>query len=211
MPYDLAVAFFFITLLATATPGPTMLYITSCGLGQGVGAYLAACLGVLIADLIYFALTISGLSAILLASYDLFFFIKWLGVIYLIYLGIKLISSGISSSLGQNNMLVKNSLRRIFVNGFIIHISNPKTILFFSALLPQFMDPLSPLREQVLTLGAILVTTQMTVSIFYGALANRVRTITAKASSGRIISIFSGMLLLLAALWLASLRRDPLC
>ena len=208
MSLEMLVIFFLITLTATATPGPTMLYIASSGLDQGVRGYIAAGSGVLVADFIYFFLTITGLNAILIASYELFFLIKWLGVIYLIYLGLKIIFSKSSTSIKNNNISVEAGLiQRFFIKGFIIHLANPKTILFFSALLPQFINTEEPLFYQAVIIGTILMLTQAGMSIVYGEMANRLGLIYGKTYSGKSLTIVSGILLIVAGIWLATVRR----
>ena len=102
MSLDTILAFSLVTIAAPAAPGPTVLYVASCGLNHGVRGYVAGSLGILVADLIYFLLTVTGLSAILLTSYELFSLIKWLGVAYLIYLGLRLILSEFPPPLKTN-------------------------------------------------------------------------------------------------------------
>ncbi len=202
-------AFFLITVVATAIPGPTMLYIASCGLSQGRKSYLGATCGVLIADLIYFILTITGLSVILLASYELFALIKWLGVAYLIYLGVRLIRSDTSINLKENKHHTYNNVfREAFFKGFFVHIANPKTILFFSALLPQFINPEAPLFFQILLIGIVLIVTQAGVSIIYGATANHMRTHVSRSYIDKKLNLISGGLFCSAGIWLATIQRE---
>lgn len=211
MTFESLFAFFLITVIATAIPGPTMLYIASCGLSQGRKSYLAATCGVLVADLIYFILTITGLSVILLASYELFSLIKWLGVAYLIYLGVKLIRSDSSINLKENNnSTCENVFPETFLKGFFIHIANPKTILFFSALLPQFIDPEQPLLFQISLIGIVLILTQAGVSIIYGATANRIRMHVSHSYIGKKLNLISGFLFVAAGVWLATVQREGL-
>jgi homoserine/homoserine lactone efflux protein len=208
MTFETIIAFFIISLVATALPGPTMLYIASCAITQGSRGYIAAGLGVLLADFIYFLVTATGLSVILLGAYDWFFLIKWLGVAYLMYLGFKLLLNKSRVSLNQQNIKTpKKSFRRLFTSGFLVHLANPKTILFFSALLPQFINPNQPLFFQLLIIGVILLFTQATMSVIYGATANHIRTRFIQPHFLNKLNIISGGLLIAAGAWLATLRR----
>ena len=215
MSFEMLVSFFLITVVATLTPGPTMLYIASCGLSQGTKGYLSAGLGVLIADIIYFIIAVTGLSAILLASHELFSILKWLGAAYLIYLGCKLIFSSNSISLDgdpvNNNVPLKvHMIRNAFINGFFIHLANPKTILFFSALLPHFINTDKPMLIQFVVIGAILISTQAVASIIYGSMGNVIRAYAVKSQSSRKLGIVSGCILIIAGLWLATTRKSQI-
>ncbi|MFV2055546.1 MAG: LysE family translocator [Thiohalomonadales bacterium] len=208
MPLETVISFFLITAIATAIPGPTMLFIASCGLTHDNKAYLGAAAGVLVADSIYFILTVSGLGAILITSHELFLALKWLGVAYLIYLGLKLIVANYKVDIKLNSLSShENIFRDTFMKGFFVHIANPKTILFFSALLPQFIDTQKPLMIQFVIIGSVLVFTQAGVSIIYGALANRLRVSLNNSYLGLKPNIIAGFLIVLAGLCLATLRR----
>ncbi len=209
MSLETVVAFIIITIVATVTPGPTMLYIASCGLSHGSKGYLPACLGVLVADFIYFLLTVTGLGIILLASHELFFLIKWLGVLYLFYLGVKLIFSNYTTSIDKNEEFShKIVFHHAFLKGFVVHLANPKTMLFFGALLPQFIDVEKPMLLQVLIIGFILLFTQAIVSIAYGVMGERIRAKVRSSYIGRRINIISGFLFMAAGVWLATMRKE---
>lgn len=209
MSLETIVTFILITIVATVTPGPTMLYIASCGLSHGSKGYLPAGLGVLIADFIYFLLTITGLGVILLASHELFFLIKWLGVLYLVYLGVKLIFSNFSNSFEKNDDITHEmAFRYAFLKGFIVHLANPKTMLFFGALLPQFIDIKKPMLLQVLIIGFVLLFTQAIVSIAYGVMGEQIRDKIRNSYVRRRMNIVSGLLFMIAGVWLATMRRE---
>ena len=198
MSLESILTFFLITFVATATPGPTVLYIASCGLSHGTRGYIAGSLGVLVADLIYFILTITGINAILLTSYEIFFLVKWLGTAYLIYLGMGLILSAFSHSIKAKALPARGkTFRRIFMDGFILHSANPKTVLFFSALLPQFILPEQPMFLQMSVLGAILLFTALSVFFVYGAMAARFRIHVSRSHWSKVLNMTSGFYSLL--------------
>ncbi len=209
MSLETIITFILITIVATVTPGPTMLYIASCGLSHGSKGYLPASLGVLVADFIYFLLTVTGLGVILLASHELFFLIKWLGVLYLVYLGVKLIFSNCSTSIEKNEKFTHGIVfHHAFLKGFVVHLANPKTMLFFGALLPQFIDLEKPMLLQVLIISFILLFTQAIVSIAYGVMGEHIRTKLRNSYIGRRINIISGLLFIGAGVWLATIHRE---
>jgi len=209
MPLETIVTFILITIAATVTPGPTMLYIASCGLSHGSKGYLPTSLGVLVADFIYFLFTVTGLGIILLASHELFFLLNWLGVLYLLYLGVRLIFSNYVTSIDKNKEYTHEIVfHHAFLKGFVVHLANPKTMLFFGALLPQFIDVEKPMLLQVLIIGFILLFTQTIVSIAYGVMGERIRAKVRSSYVGRRINIISGLLFIAAGVWLATMHRE---
>jgi len=109
------------------TPGPAVLLVLATALRRGPRASVASTLGILSANSIYFALSATGLGAVLLASYRIFFLIKWAGAAYLIYLGVKALLS--KSGAFDNPEAAAGSIRsspRLFMDGLLLQLSNPK-------------------------------------------------------------------------------------
>jgi threonine/homoserine/homoserine lactone efflux protein len=152
-------------------PGPAVLYITARSASQGRMAGLVSVLAIESANFIQAAAAALGLSAILLSSALAFDVVKYLGAAYLIYLGIRKL---MSSEDGQENEAVKKeSLSRIYWQGFAINLLNPKTALFFFAFLPQFIDPAKgSVVGQNLLLGAIFVGMAIMTDTLYALLAS---------------------------------------
>src|SRR5271168_1918340 len=129
------------------TPGPAVLFVLSSALRSGTRKSLASNAGILAANMVYFALSATGLGALLAASFDLFSTVRWIGAAYLIFLGLRTL-------LGKRNALaaggsIERPPLRMFGDGFVLQASNPKSILFFTALLPQFIDPRMAIVPQV--------------------------------------------------------------
>lgn len=130
------------TLALNLTPGPDMLYIASRSSAQGATAGLVSSLGIGAGCLVHIFAAAFGLSALLMMSAVAFSVVKWVGVVYLVWLGIQLIRSG--WRVEQQASLQEAGLRQIFLQGVLVNVFNPKVALFFIAFLPQFAHPASP-------------------------------------------------------------------
>ncbi|MBX6385527.1 MAG: LysE family translocator [Microbispora sp.] len=173
-----------LALFATATlallvvPGPAVFYIVTRSVAQGRTAGLVSVLGVHAGSLVHIAAAAFGISALLAASATAFAIVKYLGAAYLVYLGIRKLTRRTET---ENAQVKTASSRRLFGEGFVVNVLNPKTAVFFLAFLPQFIDPaLGPVALQVLVLGAVWVTLGMasdgTYALLASALAGRLRS-----------------------------------
>jgi len=143
MTLDHFLAYFLILFIATITPGPNMLLAINHGVNHGLARTIYSCLGNLIGNLLMALVSILGLGAILITSGLVFNAIKWIGIIYLVFMGLKLIFDPIQTDTSNDNDDKPNINKkeyRLFLDGFIIAIGNPKGILFFTALFPQFIN-----------------------------------------------------------------------
>ena len=160
-------------------PGPAVLYIVARSMNQGKMAGIASVLGVETANFLHASAAALGLSAILLSSALAFNLVKYLGAAYLIYLGIrKILSSGEESKaeFGQ-----PQSLSRIYTQGFVVNLFNPKTALFFFAFLPQFVNTsLTNVTLQMFLLGIMFVVmaliTDSAYALISSSIASRLNT-----------------------------------
>jgi len=138
------------------TPGPAVLYIVTRSVEQGRLAGLVSALGVHVGTLVHVAAAALGVSALLVSSALAFDVVKYLGAIYLVYIGVRKLMGWDQASGGQ--VVAPRSLRRLFGQGVVVNILNPKTALFFLAFLPQFVDvSKGAVGFQVLVLGMIFV------------------------------------------------------
>lgn len=152
-------------------PGPAVLYITARSASQGRMAGLVSVLAIETANFLQAAAAALGLSAILLSSALAFDVVKYLGAAYLVYLGVrKLLASEDEEADGA---VKRESLSRIYWQGFAVNILNPKTALFFLAFLPQFVDPArGNVIGQNLLLGAVFVGMAVVTDSLYALLAS---------------------------------------
>lgn len=158
------------------TPGPAVLFLLSYGLARGGRASLWANAGILTGNAFYFGLSSLGLGAVLLESHEIFTAIRYLGAAYLIYFGFSTIrGSGLAFQTGvpKANTQDWSTLTR----GFALQAANPKALIFFVALLPQFIDANRAIWPQVLILGITSVVIEFFVLAGYGCLAARVSTL----------------------------------
>lgn len=126
-------------ILLLLVPGPAVLYITSRSIGLGPAAGLISAMGIAVGTLVHVAAATLGLSALLVSSASAFTFVKYAGAAYLIYLGIRTLRGGEAATLDPSREPI--SLRRVFGQGVLVNLLNPKTALFFLAFLPQFVNP----------------------------------------------------------------------
>ena len=137
-------------------PGPTVLLVVSYALTQGRRVALATAAGVALGDFTAMTLSLAGLGALLLASASLFTVLKWIGAAYLVYLGIKLWRAKPAlPTVGE--VVGARAARGIFVHAFVVTALNPKSIAFFVAFVPQFIDHQAPLRPQLAIMEATFV------------------------------------------------------
>jgi homoserine/homoserine lactone efflux protein len=143
MTFEYFVAYFFVLFVATIIPGPNSLLAINHGANHGIKRTVYSGLGNLIGNLLMALVSILGLGAILLASGVVFTIIKWVGVAYLVYIGIRLILEPVPEEQAEetdHKPIVRKGKDRLFLDGFVIAVGNPKGILFFTALFPQFID-----------------------------------------------------------------------
>jgi homoserine/homoserine lactone efflux protein len=209
MAIETMLAFLLVSLVATATPGPAVLYILSAGISSGARGYGPGALGILCADALYFLLSVAGLGTFLLASYTLFVVVKWAGAAYLIWLGLRLLWLALSGTEYAAVDSPKAPTRtRWLSGGFMVHAANPKALLYFGSIVPQFLRPQGDLLPQIAALGVIHMLTALTVLFAYGLFAAQIRLYARNPWFSRTLYGASGSMLIAAGAGLASLKRS---
>jgi len=143
MSFEFFIIYSVTVFVASIIPGPSMLLALTHGMKYGAKRTTVSALGNLSVTLLQAAISIAGLGAILLASEGLFNIIKWAGAVYLIYMGISIWRSS-EMSVAENfnsNLPSKVSLRKMYLQAAFVTAGNPKAIVFFTAVFPQFIDP----------------------------------------------------------------------
>jgi len=175
MPDPLLLAgFVAASLLVLIVPGPGVVYVVTRSATHGVRAGFASTLGLSAGAYVHIVFAALGLSALLVASATAFGVVKFAGAGYLVFLGIRAIFFERDTPLGQTPAARPH--RRLFADGIVISIFNPKLAVFFLAYLPQFVDPAAgSVTAQILTLGVIYCALSILSDGAYALLAGRIR------------------------------------
>lgn len=189
------------------TPGPAVLYVLSQAIKRGPGKSVWASWGILSANALYFILSATSLGAVIVASYKLFFLIKWLGAAYLVYLGLRSFFATEPVIAVPEGQADSRSGPRILRDGFLLQAANPKALLFFTAILPQFIDAHHNVAFQILVLGISSILVEFAILFVYGQLAGRALAAARNPRFEKITNRVAGSLLIGAGVGLARLRR----
>jgi homoserine/homoserine lactone efflux protein len=207
MTWQLWLLFVTTEAVLSISPGPAVLYVLSQAIRRGPGKSVWASWGILSANAMYFILSATSLGAVIVASYKIFFLIKWVGAVYLVYLGL-------CSLLGKSSVLSlpeektdSRSGTRILRDGFLLQSANPKAILFFTAILPQFIDAHHNVAFQILVLGISSIVVEFIILFIYGQLAGRALATARNPRFEKATNKIAGSLLICAGVGLARLKR----
>jgi len=193
--------------LLCLTPGPAVMFVVSCGLARGGRAALWGNAGILSANTFYFVLSALGLGAVLLGSHEVFTVIKYVGATYLVWLGIRTIR-GAGLAIKANQEAQPAAQRwRMLARGFVLQAANPKALLFFVALLPQFIDVHRAIAPQIVILALTSAAVEFLILSGYGYGAGRAATLAREARFVSATNRASGALLI--ATGTAMVLREP--
>ncbi|VWB85423.1 LysE family translocator [Burkholderia lata] len=189
-----------VAFVGIATPGPTVLLALTNGSRYGVRRAAYGFTGAMLSDFVLIVAVALGLGALLMASAFWFSVVKWLGAAYLAYVGIRLLMSkgqldvavadGGAASSGRNASICAKS--------FLTAVTNPKGYLFFSAFLPQFLDPSAPLAPQYVALAVTFALLDGVVMFGYALLGARAVRLLKRAGALWLERTCGAMLLALA-------------
>jgi len=181
------------SLVLVVVPGPAVIYILTRSIGQGRAAGLASAVGVNIGSAIHVVAAVAGVSVVLASSAVAFAVVKWAGVAYLAWIGVRTLRSGDAAFTEPS--LEPVTLRRTFTQGIVVNVLNPKVAMFFLAFLPQFVDPDAPrpwLQSFVLgmTLVVIGLASDSVYALIGGSIGNVFRR---RPGAARMTRRFSGL------------------
>ncbi|MEM1051987.1 MAG: LysE family translocator [Pseudomonadota bacterium] len=200
---ELSVFFIFAltTFVVVITPGPAAITIATQSSGNGVWRTQAAITGVAGANVVFFILSATGISASIIASETLFAIIKWVGVAYLSYLGLSaLLNVGAGLQVGQAD---RTPVHTLFAKGFLVEFANPKALLYFAAILPQFVDPTLPILPQFVIMGLATLVFDFAAYSAYAALGSSIARSGVKPVTVRWLNRIAGGALLFSAVRIA--------
>ena len=192
MNIDTLIIYVFVAFFYIISPGPAILLAIYNGAVNGSKVVMVSALGNIIGLMMLSILSISGLSAILLASSTVFLMVKIVGAFYFIYLGFRQLFSskkGAKEILGINN---NPSLRSYFKEGFLVAATNPKPILFFVALFPQFLDTTYEIIPQFIIMTAIFMAFSFLSLSCYGYLAQKAKGVLSNINNMKWFHRISG-------------------
>jgi homoserine/homoserine lactone efflux protein len=159
--------------------------------------------GVAFANVIYFVLSATGIASLILASNTTFSIIKWMGVGYLIYLGMTAIFSQSGAIHVNHSNRIERPLK-LFFQGFIVELANPKALLYFSALLPQFIDVNNSLATQLLIMGATCLAVDLVCYSIYSFFGKALAKASIKRWVSNLINKTDELALIFAGLKMAT-------
>ena len=206
MDLSVWITYFIATIILSVSPGPGVFSSISSGLHHGFRLGLWNGVGMQMANFLMVIVVAFGLGTILLASETLFAAVKWAGVIYLIYLGIatwRAPARGFEEDKNDN----AHTAREVFMRGFWVNATNPKGIIFFAAILPQFIDIARPQLPQYAILAATTFAVDLAVMMGYTALAAKVLRVMKDPAHLRWVNRTLGGAFVAAGVALASFRR----
>lgn len=208
IPFETLMLFLVTTFVVVLSPGPAAIAVTAESASNGFKRSFLVILGIAIANVVFFVLSATGIAALLIASHTLFSIIKWVGVAYLLYLGFTAIFSNAGPFSINASSNTKGSGYKAFLKGFVLELSNPKALLYFSALLPQFIDISNPILPQLALLCLITLILDLCCYSFYGYLGFRSTSAGIKPAMIKFINRSAGMMLIFAGVKMASVEND---
>lgn len=206
MSFELWLAFVAASAVLLAIPGPTVVLVLSYALSQGRKVALATAAGVALGDFAAMTASLLGLGALVLASATLFTALKWVGAVYLVWLGIKLLRSRPESGLGVD-ISAELPAHGVFAHAAAVTALNPKSIAFFIAFVPQFLHTEAPLGPQFAILIVTFVTLGALNALAYALLASGMREKMRRPSTRLWLNRAGGGALVGMGLLTATLRR----
>jgi homoserine/homoserine lactone efflux protein len=188
------------------TPGPAVLLVVSQAISRGTWSGLAASLGILATNAVYFALSATGVGALLIGSSRVFLVVKWLGAIYLVWMGARMILTKARVA-SAPDVAPPASTHNAFSLGVVTQGANPKAIVFFTAILPQFVDPSAAIVPQIVILGITSIAIELIVLSAYVATCHAARGLVGEARFALRLQRLGGAFLIAAGARLAISRQ----
>jgi homoserine/homoserine lactone efflux protein len=172
MEFKVWIIYLLTEFLLSITPGPAVMLVSTQGFKYGAKPSYFGSLGISSGNLMYFILSALGLGTLILAAGDLFEYVKIGGAIYLICTGILMYYKSFKTSPIENTVIIasQNNIKS-YIQGFVTQAANPKAIIFFVALLPQFIDKTKDITIQFTILALTTIIMETFILIFYGWIA----------------------------------------
>jgi threonine/homoserine/homoserine lactone efflux protein len=205
---ELWLAFVITSAVVLVIPGPTILTVISYSATHGNRANAALVAGVALGDSTALVASLLGLGALLATSAFWFTVVKWIGGLYLLYLGIKLLRAGVRMPAPDGETMAPRSRLRLFANTYAVTALNPKSIVFFVAFLPHFIDPAADVAQQLWIVAITFVIMATINAALYAVFASGARRLLASRRAQRRFNVLGGSILSAAGIW-ALVTRNP--
>ena len=205
MTLSIWMAFFLAATLILVIPGPTIILVVSQAVAHGRKSVLPLATGVVLGDFTAMTLSLLGLGAVMSASAAMFSVFKWIGAGYLFYLGIQLWRVNPDAAMARHEKQ-DAAPRALFRNSFIVTALNPKSIAFFVAFLPQFIDPHRPAFGQMAILGGTFLVLAFVNAALYALFAGQLRATIQKTRVRRWFNRCGGSALIGAGILTAGMQ-----
>jgi len=194
MTFESWAAFTAASAVLLIIPGPTVLLVVSYALGQGWRTVLPMTVGVALGDFTAMTLSMLGLGALLATSATLFTILKWVGAAYLVYLGIRLWRAGGTLDAAPRTDAV--SAAKMLGHAWLVTALNPKSITFFVAFLPTFLDPKADFLTQMVVFETTFLVLAFANAFGYALVAARARGFVANPRAIGVVNKVGGGLLI---------------
>src|SRR5579871_3354018 len=195
-------AFLLITTVLIVVPGPIVTLVISTGATQGTRAALTTVAGTTLGNVILLTAIAVGLDWVVAHAGLLFEALRWTGAAYLVWLGVQAWRNA-----GKSGDELQDTGRRRFLRGLAVALSNPKTIVFFTAFLPQFVDPALPAAPQLAAMCAASALMAATTDSAWAVAAGLGRGWLMKPARAKFLGRLSGGVLVGGGIWLSLARR----
>jgi threonine/homoserine/homoserine lactone efflux protein len=201
MNWHLFSAFLVITLILIVTPGPVVTLVIATGASKGVRAGLVTVAGTCTGTAALLAVIAFGLGWVLNHALEVFEILRWVGAAYLIWLGVQ-------AWRGAGRPEAKPASGQVqFRRGFLVALSNPKTIAFFTAFLPQFVDPSLPVERQLVVMCTVSVLVAAVTDSGWAIASGLGRAWFMRPARKKLLGRLSGLVLIGGGVWLSLARR----
>ena len=206
MSIELYLAFVLAASVLILIPGPNVTLIVANSLTYGARCAFTTIAGATLAQMAQLSLTVAGMTTVMSAMAGWFDWLRWLGVAYLLWLGVSMWRSAPAKMV--DGATPRERAGRLFWQGFVVSLTNPKTLLFYAAFLPQFVDPAVAPMPQFALLSLTLLVISLTFDSSYCLLAGRIRPWLRGAAVERLRNRVTGTLLVASGVGLALARRS---
>lgn len=206
MDFHLWITLLLASFVISISPGAGAVLSMSSGVKYGLKRSYATIFGLQLGYLIQAFIVIIGLGALIVQSVFLFNIIKWIGVLYLVYLGLSKIFEKVDT---QNEIETLNAFnaKKSFINATLINLTNPKATLFLVAFIPQFINTHGGILPQFLIIGGTLCMVDIIVMTGYSSMASKLKFLLKDKKSIIIQNRVTGLFLILAATFLATAKK----